>query len=91
MAHAPAPWVLGELIEDRAKRNARKVFLRFKDQSFTYEEINRLSDRCANAFQKLGIGKADKVSIMLANCPEFLHIWFGLAKIGAVEVPINTS
>jgi carnitine-CoA ligase len=91
MAHAAAPWVLGELIEDRSKRNPRKVFLRFKDQNFTYEEINRLSNRCANAFQKLGIVKGDKVSIMLANCPEFLHVWFGLARIGAVEVPINTS
>ena len=28
---------------------------------------------------------------MLPNCPEFLFIWFGLAKMGAVEVPVNTS
>ena len=26
------PWVLGELIDDRAKRNGDKIFLRFKDQ-----------------------------------------------------------
>ena len=28
---------------------------------------------------------------MLPNCPEFLFIWFGSAKVGAVEVPVNTS
>jgi len=28
---------------------------------------------------------------MLPNCPDFIYIWFGLAKIGAVEVPINTN
>jgi crotonobetaine/carnitine-CoA ligase len=85
------PRVLGELIEDRVKRNGDKTFLRFKDRNFSYEEINRFSNRCAHAFQNLGIRKGDKVSIMLPNCPEFLYIWFGLAKIGAVEVPVNTS
>jgi len=84
------PRVLGELIDDRAKRNGDRIFLRFKDQKFTYDEIRRYSNRCANAFKNLGIGKGDKVSIMLPNCPEFLHIWFGLAKCGGVEVPVNT-
>ena len=28
---------------------------------------------------------------MLPNCPEYLFIWWGSAKMGAVEVPINTS
>ena len=39
----------------------------------------------------LGISKGDKVSIMLNNCPEFIYAWFGLAKLGAVEVPVNTN
>ena len=91
MEPVTTPRVLGELIEDRVKRNGDKIFLRFKDQNFSYEKINRFSNRCAHAFQNLGIKKGDKVSIMLPNCPEFLYIWFGLAKIGAVEVPVNTS
>ncbi|HSB04101.1 MAG TPA: AMP-binding protein, partial [Thermodesulfobacteriota bacterium] len=85
------PRVLGDLIDDRVKRNGDKIFLRFKDQKFTYDEIRRYSNRCANAFRNLGITKEDKVSIMLPNCPEYLHLWFGLARIGAVEVPVNTS
>lgn len=85
------PWVLGELIEDRAERLGDKIFLRFKDQNITYNEINRYANRCANGFRRLGIQKGDKVSIMLPNCPEFIYIWFGLAKCGAVEVPVNTS
>jgi crotonobetaine/carnitine-CoA ligase len=85
------PRVIGELIDDRARRNGDKIFLRFKDQKFTYDEIRRYSNRCANAFKNLGIAKGDKVSIMLPNCPEYLYLWFGLAKIGAVEVPVNTS
>ncbi len=85
------PRVLGELIADRAKTNKDRIFLRFKDRNITYGQIDRFSNRCANAFQELGIAKGDKVSIMLPNCPEFLYVWFGLAKCGAVEVPANTS
>jgi crotonobetaine/carnitine-CoA ligase len=85
------PYVLGELIEDRARRNGERVFLRFKDEAFTYKEIDALSTRCANAFLGQGIEKGDKVAIMLPNCPEFIHLWFGSAKMGAVEVPVNTS
>ncbi|MHB9149883.1 MAG: AMP-binding protein [Thermoleophilia bacterium] len=85
------PLVIGDLVRDRARRHGERLFLRFRDQAFTYAEIDRLSDRCAHGFLHLGVGKDDKVSIMLPNCPEFLHLWFGAAKIGAVEVPINTS
>lgn len=91
MGEVRTPRVLGELIDDRAKRNGDKIFLRFKDRKFTYDEMRRYSNRCANAFKNFGIAKGDKVSIMLPNCPEFLHVWFGLAKCGAVEVPVNTS
>jgi crotonobetaine/carnitine-CoA ligase len=91
MEDVSTPRVLGELIDDRAKRNGDKIFLRFKDQKFTYDDIRRYANRCANAFKNLGIVKGDKVSIMLPNCPEFLYVWFGLAKCGAVEVPVNTS
>ncbi|MBI5444263.1 MAG: AMP-binding protein [Deltaproteobacteria bacterium] len=91
MGETDTPLVLGELIRDRARTLGQKVFLRFKDQNYTYEDMDRLSNRCANAFLGLGLGKGDKVSLMLPNCPEFIHLWFGAAKIGAVEVPVNTS
>ena len=91
MENVKTPHVLWELIDDRAEKNGEKAFLFFKDQKVSYEEIRLYSNRCANAFHSLGVSKGDKVSIMLSNCPEFLYIWFGLAKIGAVEVPVNTA
>jgi carnitine-CoA ligase len=91
MAESKTPYVLGELIEDRAKRNGDRIFLRFKDQSFSYQEMDRSANRCANAFLQQGVEKGDKISIMLPNCPEYIFIWWGSAKMGAVEVPINTS
>ncbi|MGD0229162.1 MAG: AMP-binding protein [Syntrophorhabdales bacterium] len=91
MAKTTVPYVLGELIEDRARRNGDRIFLRFKDKSFTYNEMNAGANRCANAFLNQGVRKGDKISIMLPNCPEYVFVWFGSAKIGVVEVPINTS
>ena len=91
MEKTNTPRVLGELLADRLERNAKKVFLQFKEEQITYDEVDRFSNRCANAFLALGIAKGDKVSIMLMNCPDFIYIWFGLAKIGAVEVPVNTN
>ncbi|MGD0231191.1 MAG: AMP-binding protein [Syntrophorhabdales bacterium] len=91
MVDTSTPRVLGKLIEDRARKNKDRIFLRFKDQSFTYDQINVFSNRCAHAFENMGIVKNDKVSMMMPNCPELVFLWFGSAKIGAVEVPINTS
>ncbi len=91
MGNGQTPPVIGALVAERARRLGDRPFLRFKDQELTYGDMDRLSNRCAHAFAALGLGKGDKVSIMLPNCPEFLHLWFGAAKIGAVEVPINTA
>ena len=91
MSEMNTPRVLGELLADRVERNAGKVFMRFKEEQITYDELDRYANRCANAFLDLGIGKGDKVSIMLPNQPAYIYLWFGLAKIGAVEVPVNTN
>lgn len=58
-------------------------------QQFSYASLNKEINRTANLFHSLGIRKGDKVALHLDNCPEFIFCWFGLAKIGAVMVPIN--
>ena len=50
MPESKTPYVLGELIEDRARRNGKRIFLYFKDRAYTYDEMNRYANRCANAF-----------------------------------------
>lgn len=42
-------------------------------------------------FFRLAFEKGDKVAIHLHNSPELLISWFGLAKIGAIMVPINVQ
>lgn len=40
---------------------------------------------------RLGIKKGDHILVMLPNGLEILYSWFGAAKIGAVEVPVNIN
>lgn len=80
-----------EFIEKRVETFSEKVYLYFQDQEITYGELNRRANQLANGFLKLGMRKGDKVCLLLPNCPEFLYVWFGLNKIGAVMVPINPA
>ena len=84
--------VLGRVLEHQAEAHGLREFLSFKGLlSISYRQLNENANRYANAFLERGITKNAKVAIMLPNCPEYLYSWFGLAKIGAVIVPVNTA
>ena len=84
--------VLGRVLEHQAEAHGLREFLNFKGLlSISYRQLNENANRYANAFLERGITKNAKVAIMLPNCPEYLYSWFGLAKIGAVIVPVNTA
>jgi crotonobetaine/carnitine-CoA ligase len=83
--------VIGKLVGKKALSQKDRVFLRFKDKTVTYQQLDETSNRFANGFKALRIAKNDKIAIMMKNHPDFLYAWFGSAKLGAVEVPINTA
>ncbi len=82
---------LGEILEDKARKNGRRPLIYFKDEIASYEQTNERANRVANWFQSMGFRKGDKAIILLNNCLEWLYVWFGLAKIGVVAVPLNTQ
>jgi crotonobetaine/carnitine-CoA ligase len=83
--------VLTRIIEDKASKKPNRVVFQFRDDPITFGELNDGINKAANGFLALGVKPGDKVAIMLPNCEAFLYAWFGLNKIGAVEVPINVS
>ncbi len=84
--------LLGRLLEDRAAQYGDRQFLNFKgSQSISYRELNDSANRFAQGLIGLGLSKDKKLAIMLPNCPEYLYLLFGAAKIGAITVPINTA
>src|SRR5256714_6219420 len=66
-----------------------RVCLYFKDQSYTYGEAARMSNRAGNALRDAGVEMEDRVLIILPDCPEFVWTWFGAARIGAVITMVN--
>ncbi|HPU53446.1 MAG TPA: AMP-binding protein [Burkholderiaceae bacterium] len=82
---------IGRVLADKARRIAQRTFLLWQGQSHTYAELDAMTSRYANGFAALGIGHGDHVAVMLPNCPEFYWVVWGLGKIGAVAVPLNTA
>src|SRR5256885_3173833 len=66
-----------------------KVCLYFKDQTYTYGDAARMSNRAGNALRDSGVEMEDRVLIILPDCPEFVWTWFGAARIGAVITMVN--
>ncbi|MGB3936262.1 MAG: AMP-binding protein [Burkholderiales bacterium] len=56
----------------------------------SYKDLFEKAKQAAGAMQALGIGKGDRVAILLPNGEDWLALFYGAALIGAVTVPVNT-
>jgi len=79
------------LLAKRADAIGDDPFLYFRDRTITFGEMEARSDRAAVFLREMGVDKGDRVCLLLANRPEFIELWFGLAKLGAVMVPLSTT
>ncbi len=82
---------VGKILQNSAKRFADRPFVYFGDEVVTYAKMEERALRAGGYFQSGSIKKGDKVLIFIGNCLEWLYVWYGLAKIGAVAVPLNTA
>lgn len=74
-------WREYELIENNPAGEYRR--------EMTWRVFEEKANRFANFLIKRGIKKGDKVAILLMNCLEWLPIYFGVLKSGAIAVPLN--
>ena len=58
-------------------------------REITWEVFDEKANRVANMLLSRGIKKGQKVAILLMNCLEWLPIYFGILKTGAIAVPLN--
>jgi fatty-acyl-CoA synthase len=59
------------------------------DHQWSYADIKRWSEQIAAALVRSGVRPGDHVGLLMANYPEYVAIKFGIARAGAVAVPIN--
>ncbi len=74
-------WKEYSLIESKQGETYRK--------ELSWSNFEKKSNRFANLLLSRGIKKGDKVAILLMNCLEWLPIYFGVLKTGALAVPLN--
>lgn len=80
---------LGDYLRERAKLHPDKIALSFYGTSWTYQQIDDLSEKFAALLATRGYGAGDKVAIFLQNCPQLIIAFLGILKLGAVYVPLN--
>ena len=83
------PRTLGAVLAARAKDRPDDVFVSFEERQVTFRQLDAGANQFANRLADLGLDRGASIAIMLENCPEFLTAWFGIAKAGMVEVPVN--
>jgi benzoate-CoA ligase family protein len=66
-----------------------KTCLYFQDQTWTYADVARMSNRAGNTLRQLGLKLEERILFVLPDCPEFVYTWFGAARIGAVITMVN--
>lgn len=80
---------VGALLAERAREHPDRPFLRCEADRLTYAEADARSDRVAAGLAEAGVAPGDRVAVMASNRTEVLELFFGLAKLGAINVPLN--
>lgn len=80
---------IGSLLPHHARYRPDHTAVVVEDDRLSFREFNRRVNRLANALSSLDVKKGDKVATILPNCLSLLEIYWAVAKIGAVVVPLS--
>lgn len=81
---------IGSLPDRAAKKFGGREGLYFEGNRWNFGQLAQDVNRAAKGLIQLGVQPGEKVCLWVPNCPEFIHLFFAVAKIGAIIVPINT-
>ncbi|KAG9064966.1 hypothetical protein KI688_002284 [Linnemannia hyalina] len=77
--------------EETCKKHPNREALVFEGRSYTFQDIQRESNRFGNWLLSKGVKRGEIVALFMQNKPEFLFCWLGINKIGATGAFINTN
>lgn len=80
---------LGTLFDFSVKRFPNRTALVQEEKRYTYAQLSEEINRVASSLQKIGVGKQDRVMVLLKNRIETASIYWALQKLGAIFTPIN--
>ncbi|XP_027461539.2 long-chain fatty acid transport protein 6 isoform X2 [Zalophus californianus] len=75
-----------------AKKQPQKPFIIYEGDIHTYQDVDKKSSRVAHVFLNHStLERGDTVALLMSNEPDFVHVWFGLAKLGCVVAFLNSN
>lgn len=80
-----------DLVQRAVDQRPDKTWLYFDDDSYTYRDLTSHSSARAGTLSADGVRLGQRVVLVLPNCPEFLFVWLGLMRLGAVVLAANPS
>ena len=80
---------IGNVLRARAARTPDRVCCAMDENVFTFGEMDRRSDALAAGLAQLGAGRGERVATLAPNRTELLELFYGAAKTGAAQVPLN--
>ncbi|MEU6371585.1 acyl-CoA synthetase [Streptomyces sp. NPDC046909] len=80
---------LGDLLSRSTARVPDRTAVVYRDLRQTYAELDETVNRTANALAARGVGRGDRVALLSHNNHAYVVLYFALARLGAVSVPVN--
>jgi fatty-acyl-CoA synthase len=77
------------VVQRLAERFADAPALLSAQGNWSHRELGERANRCARWALSRGIGRGDRVCLMLPNCREYLALWLGITRIGGVAALVN--
>lgn len=81
---------LGSLLANAARKYSGETAVIFHDRRMAYPELDEAARRFAAELTSRGLGRGEKVAIIVPNSPEFTIAYFGTLYAGGVAVPLST-
>ncbi len=86
-----APRTLADLVSEQAVRTPDAIAVIYEGRRFTYRDINEAGNRLAHWLIEQGMGSEDRVAVLLDRSPDLVVTAVGIAKSGAVYVPVDPT
>jgi len=85
-----------DLVDELSRKEPKKLAMLHisedkTERRFTFEDMRRASNQCANYFKSLGIKKGDRVMLVLKRHYQFWFAMLGLNKLGAIAIPASNQ
>ena len=81
---------IGEILPEAARRFGERTSLVIEDETFSFSELEALSNSVANGLVSVGVQPGDRVTLYGPNCWEWIVAYYAAVKTGAVVNPISS-